>query len=139
MPTLKQFISTGDTSPLIKAMSRNDVHEILGGCEGHYDYANTTTEKRGPFQLVFEDKRLVKLDWLLGDSGTTNFEIAGDSLTATTSVNEFLDYCNKEGVPWTIEPKLSFDRQLAIRTYRAVVVIFDMDQRELQRVSVNLE
>lgn len=62
MPTLKQLVSTGDTSPIGKAMSRDDVYEILGDCEGHYDYANTSTEKRGPFQLIFEDERLVKLD-----------------------------------------------------------------------------
>jgi hypothetical protein len=138
MPTLKQLISIGETSPLNKAMSRDEVCEVLGDCEGHYDYGDTTTEKRGPFQLVFQAKRLSKVEWFLSDDGTTTYEITDGGLTTTTTVNEFLDYCDREGIPWSIESSLSFDRQLAIRTCKSVFVIFDLDQRELQKVSVEL-
>jgi hypothetical protein len=139
MTTLKKLLSEGNVSPLAALMSRSDVFDILGPCDGHYEYGISRAEKRGMFQFIFQHERLLKVDWVLGDNGTSAFEVTENCLNTTTTLTDFIRYCDENEVPWRIEQELSFDRQLAIRTCRSVIVIFDLDQRELQRISVTLE
>ncbi len=137
MPTLKQLLADGAIDPLAWSMTPDEVRLLIGACEGMYDYHGTTTEKHGQFQLTFETARLVRLDWIVGDTGHTRFKVTEGCVKPTTTPSEFLDYCDDAEIPWTIASELSFDRQLGIRTCDAVVAVFDLDQRELQRISIN--
>ncbi|TWT29633.1 hypothetical protein [Blastopirellula retiformator] len=139
MPEMSLILQEGDIDPLALGMPQDVVKSILGNAEGVYESDDTTIEKRGPFQLRFEDGKLQAVTWLLLSAEDSPFKIAGNdkgSLTKHTSLYNFLDYCEDQGISWAIENSQSFDRQLAIRTCGKVVIIFDLDAQELQRIVI---
>jgi hypothetical protein len=138
MPTLKHFLATGDIRPLALSMSSDEARSAIGSYEGIYVRDDWTIEKHGQFQLQFEHGKLVTLDWMIGDHGDSGFQVTESSLKTTTTLEEFLQYCDEAEMPWVIDERLTFDRQLTIRTCGLVVVFFDLDRRKLQRISVNL-
>ena len=136
MPEITNLLMNGSLDPLSFGLSRTEVEFSLGKAEGDYEYEGVHIEKRGPFQLHYEKGQLFSVNWLLSDQGELPIAITGNHPKTTTTLEQFLDFCNEGAIPWTIDQSQSFDRQLAIRTCPNVVAIFDLDFREMQRIIV---
>jgi hypothetical protein len=138
MPKLRNLLRAADVAPLSSSMSPAEAQSLIGSCEGKYEYDDSLIEKHGQFQLEFRSGKLVVLNWILGDSGKSGFRVTEGVFDTSTTIGQFLDYCDEMEMPWTIDRALTFDRQLSFRTCESVVVTFDLGQRELQRISVSL-
>jgi len=136
MVGIDKFLSDGQIDPLSFGMSRDEVELALGKAEGEYEYEDVTIEKRGALQLHYSNNSLFSIIWSVCDDDDLPIEINGKCPTKTTTINQFLDACDENAIPWKIEQSQSFDRQLAIRTSSKVVVFFDLDFREFQRIVV---
>jgi len=139
MTTQQQLLSSGTIDPLTFGMSRDEATLTLGPSDGHYEHERMTVQKYGQVQLQFDNDNLVQLDWLVDSKFESAFRILDVTFSRKTSVADFLQLCDDAGIAWSIEVKLTYDRQLTIRTCGKVVVIFDLDHRELQKVSVTCE
>lgn len=136
MPTLRRLLANGDISPLKMSMSSIEAHSVIGPYDGIYECDEIIIEKHGPFQLEFCNGKLSSMKWILANDGHSDFQVTECMLDVATTVETFLDYCDELAIPWTLEQAMTFDRQLAFRTSEEVVVIFDLDRRELQCIVV---
>lgn len=138
MTILKDLLKLGQLSQIKIADSREIVHATIGSGDGDYRYQGTSIEKRGAFQFEYKNEILDSITWILANDSPSNI-LVDDSeceLAPATNLYDFLDYCDRSEIPWRVEPQLSFDRQLCIRTAKDVVVMFDLDPREMQKIRI---
>jgi hypothetical protein len=137
MPSLSTLLSTGSLDTISIGNSREMVRLAIGECEGDYEYQGTIVEKRGVTQFTYRGDKLLSVAWNLAESDKPFFgQVDYDRICKTTTPYEFFDYCDAVGISWSIEPALTFDRQLCVRTGEQVVVLFDLDPREIQKVVI---
>ncbi|PQO47921.1 hypothetical protein [Blastopirellula marina] len=134
---LVDLLQHGDISPLSFGANRQFAAQALGDPEGEYVSGDTVVEKRGPIQLTFSGDQLHIWSWLLLDPTPPPIDFAGQLPTSATSLNLFLDLCDQLAVAWRIEEKLTFNRQLTIRTCDRLLAFFDLDARDLQKIIVS--
>jgi len=136
MADITRLLKDGAIDPLAFGLSRADVESALGKADGECESEGILIEKRGAFQLYYSENRLSCVNWSLSGDGEVPITITGTRPKTTTTLNQFLDTCDHEAIPWAIDQGQSFDRQLALRMSSKVVVFFDLDFREMQKIVV---
>lgn len=136
MTTESKLIANGDIEPLKAGISRTEAQLILGDPDGCLKQGYIVIDKYGDIQIQYNNDKLRHLRWNVAMPFESFFPLTRTTLTQKTTVIEFLEYCDRLEVCWEIDESLTFDRQLTIRTCNAVVVVFDLDRRELSSVIV---
>ncbi len=133
---IEELLRSRAITPLRFLMTRDEVIVAIGEPQGRYEHGTVLIDKYGPFQVHFENNSLTSVVWLLSHSGEAGSVTTRSFPTSSTTIYEFLEYCDGHHIPWSICQRRTFDRQLAIQTCQGVVAVFDLDFRELQKIVV---
>ena len=133
--SIRSLIEQGLGSSLCFDICPEEVALILGSPDDVCGDANHFIEKRDSFQFLYTENKLISINRFFYDDETVSLG-EGYSLTNKTPVINFIDFCNANFVPWKINQRLSFDRQLTIQTNPNVCLVFDLDFGELQRITI---
>jgi hypothetical protein len=135
---LMQFLSSATLGALKVGLPSDQVVRQLGlAWDTSEPSGGAVIWKYGPLQVTVKDGRILRL--LLSCLDQSPLPVALDEVTVPppdTTLYAFLALLDEHDVPWQVDPKYTFDRQLCILTGGGVRAHFDLDRRDLQSLQV---